>query len=78
MQDAFKAMSKNGGKGFARMAQMFGGGMPGGMGGGMPPGVSHADLEKAQQMLAENGGSLPGLGKPGGLPGLPNFPFKKP
>jgi signal recognition particle subunit SRP54 len=83
MQDAFKMMSKNGGKGFARMAQMFGG--PGGMGGGgqMPniPGVSQADMEKAQQMLAENGGKIPGLGG-GGLPGLggglPGFPFKKP
>jgi signal recognition particle subunit SRP54 len=81
MQDAFKAMSRDGGKGFARMAQMFGGGMPGMGGGQMPaslPGVSQADLEKAKQMLAENGGSLPGLGKPGGLPGLPKFPFKKP
>jgi signal recognition particle subunit SRP54 len=64
------------------MAQMFGG--PGGMGGGqMPniPGVSQADMEKAQQMLAENGGKIPGLGG-GGLPGLggglPGFPFKKP
>jgi len=82
MQDAFKAMSKGGGKGFARMAQMFGGG-PGGMGGGMDPsqmpnipGVSPADMEKARQMLAENGGKLPGLPGLGGK--LPGFPFKKP
>ena len=34
MADAFKMMSKDGGKGFARMAQMLGG-MGGGGGGGM-------------------------------------------
>jgi hypothetical protein len=40
------------------------------------PGVSQADMEKARQMLADNGGKLPGLG--GSLPGLGGNPFKKP
>jgi len=69
MADAFKAMSKNGGKGFAQMAKMMGGGMPGGPGGGGGP-----DLSK-----------LPGLGGGSGLPGLPSggggfpgLPFGKP
>jgi signal recognition particle subunit SRP54 len=84
MQDAFKMMSRDGGKGFARMAGMMGGG--GGMdrlkamGGGRMP---------EQQ---QTGGTLPGLGGPGlggpapnpntlpGLGGLPSGfnPFKKP
>ena len=81
MQDAFKMMARDGGKGFARMAAMFGGGGAGGldrmkaMGGGMAaPG--NAELV-----------ALPGLGgKPGGgpnlLPGLGGLPsgfnpFKK-
>ncbi|MEO8813400.1 MAG: signal recognition particle protein [Caulobacteraceae bacterium] len=74
MQDAFKAMAKGGGKGFARMAGMMGAG--GGMdalkslGGGRAPPAA--------------GGGLPGLGggQAGGLPGLgglpPGFdPFRK-
>jgi signal recognition particle subunit SRP54 len=77
MSDAFKMMARDGGKGFARMAQMMGG-MPGmgglGGGGGMPAGLGGlggADLEK---LKALGGGKLPGgLGglPPGGLPGLP-------
>ena len=78
MQDAFKMMARDGGKGFARMAGMMGGG--GGMdrlkamGGGRLP---------EQQ---PTGGTLPGLGGPApnpnalpGLGGLPSGfnPFKK-
>ena len=76
MADMFKAMSRDGGKGFAKLGAMMGG-MPGGgdmarlkaMGGGKLPGAD----------------SLPGLGGPAdpgakGLPGLgAGFnPFKKP
>ncbi|HEX8233561.1 MAG TPA: signal recognition particle protein [Caulobacteraceae bacterium] len=79
MQDAFKMMSRDGGKGFAKMAGMLGGGMPGMGGGGMPK-VSPADMQKAQELM-KSGGGLPGLsgGAPtsGGLPGLGGgFPFK--
>ncbi len=81
MQDAFKMMARDGGKGFARMAGMFGGGgldAMKAMGGGAKPPPSLPG--------APGGGpTLPGLGaKPGaGLPGLgglpPGFnPFKKP
>jgi len=88
MQDAFKYMAKDGGKNFARMAKMMGGGgmeQLKAMGGGKPPaeagpsgpppglgGASHAPP------------NLPGLGgppRPGSLPGLggaPFNPFKKP
>ena len=81
MADAFKMMSKNGGKGFAKMAGMLGGG--GGMdrlkalGGGKMPDVDPAELEKQLKGLGGPGGSLPNMP---GLPGLggPNFnPFKK-
>jgi signal recognition particle subunit SRP54 len=84
MADAFKAMSRDGGKSMARMAQMMGGGMPG-MGGGAPGGgqmPSQEDLAKMMDQLKGPGGApglggglpkLPGLG--GGLP--PGFPFKK-
>ncbi len=86
MADAFKMMSKGGGKGFAQMAQMLGGGGGGGgmdrlkaLGGGKMP---------SQQEIEEAASKLPGLGGPGGgglkLPGLgggglpPGFnPFKK-
>jgi signal recognition particle subunit SRP54 len=66
MADAFKAMSRDGGKSMARMAQMM----------GMPPGApgagpSQADLSKL--MGGPGGSKLPGLG--GGMPG---FPFNKP
>ncbi len=88
MADMFKSMSRDGGKGFARMAGMMGG-MGGGMGG--------ADMARLKAM---GGGKpppapnpLPGLDgggvdpnsppqAPGGLPGLPGLgggfnPFKK-
>ncbi len=76
MSDAFKMMSKNGGKGFARMAGALGlGGPGGGMGGmgGRSPAPSAAELEQAKAMLGKGGG-LPGLGGPG----LPGLPFGKP
>ena len=80
MQDAFKMMARDGGKGFARMAGMFGGGgmdAMRAMGGGPRP--------SQQQLPGAAPPTLPGLGpKPGPtLPGLgglpPGFnPFKKP
>ena len=75
MADAFKMMSRDGGKGFARMAQMMGGG--GGMdrlkamGGGKLPPPDESQLEELGK-LAQQGGGLPGLGK--GLPGAPKLP----
>jgi signal recognition particle subunit SRP54 len=68
MQDAFKMMAKGGGKGFARMAGLLGGGAGGldrlkAMGGGPPP------LPGAAPSL------LPGLGGP---PAPAFNPFKKP
>ena len=85
MADAFKMMSRDGGKGFARMAGMLGGGAGAGDlaklkalgGGGKPP--SAEELEQLASKLQGPGGlggglKLPGLG--GGLP--PGFnPFKK-
>jgi signal recognition particle subunit SRP54 len=89
MADAFKMMSKDGGKGFMKMASMLGG--PGGGAGGM-------DLAKLKalgggkmptpEQIEEVAAKLPGLGGPGsnglggpklpGLGGLPGFnPFKK-
>jgi signal recognition particle subunit SRP54 len=73
MSDVVKSMSRNGGKGFARMA-----GALAGMGGG--------DMERLRAMGAGKlppPGGLPGLGGPSnpspGLPGLGGgFPFKKP
>ncbi|HKR87884.1 MAG TPA: signal recognition particle protein, partial [Phenylobacterium sp.] len=88
MADAFKMMSKDGGKGFARMAGMLGGGASpadlaklkalGGGGGKMP---TNEELQELANKLGGPGGlgggggfKLPGLG--GGLP--PGFnPFKK-
>jgi signal recognition particle subunit SRP54 len=84
MADAFKMMSRDGGKGFARMAGMMGGlgGAGGGgdmarmkaMGGGKMPMPDPEELAKQLQGLGGAGGpKLPGLG---GLP--PGFnPFKK-
>ena len=82
MADAFKSLSKNGGKGFGQMAKMLGGG--------------NLDMAKMAQMtgqptptpeqMEEMAEKLKGLGGPGGmkLPGLgggglpPGFnPFKK-
>jgi len=85
MQDAFKMMARDGGKGFARMAGMLGGGNMAAMkalGGGMrPPGLPGADVGATPQA---NLPGLPGLGagapKLPGLGGLPPGlnPFKKP
>ncbi|MDP3298647.1 MAG: signal recognition particle protein, partial [Phenylobacterium sp.] len=87
MADAFKMMSRDGGKGFAKMAGMLTGGGAGGadmarmkaMGGGKAP--SPQEIEEAKARLAGLGGpglgglpKLPGLG--GGLPPGVN-PFKK-
>jgi signal recognition particle subunit SRP54 len=82
MADAFKMMSRDGGKSMARMAQMMGGmggggGMPGMPGGKMP---SQEELAKMMDQLKGQGGGMPGLGggpKFPGLGGLPGFPFKK-
>ncbi|WP_309089277.1 signal recognition particle protein [Phenylobacterium sp.] len=80
MADAFKMLSKNGGKGFGQMAKMLGGGnMDLGklaqLGGGKMP--SPEQMEELQKQLGSGPGGalkLPGLG--GGLP--PGFnPFKK-
>jgi signal recognition particle subunit SRP54 len=82
MADAFKMMSKGGGRGFAQMAQMLGGGAGGGgmdrlkaLGGGKMPMPSQQEIEEMAAKLQQGGGpKLPGLG--GGLP--PGFnPFKK-
>jgi signal recognition particle subunit SRP54 len=83
MQDAFKMMARDGGKGFARMAGLFGGGAPGGLDalkalGGGP---------KAQPLpgAAPDANSLPGLpnfpglgAKPGALPSGLNLPGLNP
>lgn len=85
MADAVKAMSKQGGRGFAQFAQMMG--MGGGMGGGsmtdrlkalgggkLPPvpDMDPAELEAKLKELQSQGG-LPGLGGPGGPGGLPGL-----
>lgn len=85
MADAFKMMSRDGGKGFARMAGMMGGG---GMdrlknlGGGKMAPPDPAELEAQMKKLQGLGGpainpnALPGLGGGSALP--PGFnPFKK-
>jgi signal recognition particle subunit SRP54 len=81
MADTFKSLSKDGGKGFARMAGMLGGASGadlsklGQLGGGKMP--SAEEMEQLASKLGGPGGGglkLPGLG--GGLP--PGFnPFKK-
>jgi len=81
MADAFKMMSKGGGRGFAQMAQMLTGGAGGGqdrlknLGGGKMPMPSEQEIEEmAKKLEAEGRLKLPGLG--GGLP--PGFnPFKR-
>jgi signal recognition particle subunit SRP54 len=83
MADAFKMLSKNGGRGFGQMARMLGGGE-------MDPAklAEMAGVKATPEQLEELASKLPqGLGKPGGgglkLPGLggglpPGFnPFKK-
>jgi signal recognition particle subunit SRP54 len=92
MADTFKMMSRDGGKGFARMAGMLGGGAGGGLGGGggldrlkalgggKVPTPDAAQLEALAKMADKLPGGLPGglklPGLGGGLP--PGFnPFKK-
>ena len=90
MADTFKMMSRDGGKGFARMAGMLGGGGGGGgaggldrlkaLGGGKVPTPDAAQLEALAKMADKLPGGLPGglklPGLGGGLP--PGFnPFKK-
>jgi signal recognition particle subunit SRP54 len=79
MADAFKALSKNGGRGFGQMAKMLGGG-------GMDPAkmAEMAGIKATPEQLEELAAKLPqGLGGGGPkLPGLgglpPGFnPFKK-
>ena len=85
MADAFKAMSRGGGKGMAAMAQamgMGGGGMAGMPKGFTPPGAMMGAMKGAglggpgggmnlDALKALGGGKLPeGLGGEGGLPGL--------
>jgi signal recognition particle subunit SRP54 len=77
MQDAFKTMAKDGGKGFARMAGMLGagGGMEGlkALGGGpRPPGQDGSGANPAPLAGGLPGG-LPGLGGPRGAPRLPGL-----
>ena len=84
MADAFKMMSRDGGKGFARMAGMMGGGGMDrlkAMGGGKMPAPDPKQLEELGKLAGQPGG-LPGLGsglpKLPGLGGLPGLnPFKK-
>jgi signal recognition particle subunit SRP54 len=84
MADAFKMMSRDGGKSMARMASAMGMGGPGGRMGGMPPGgmPSQADLAKLMGGApGQTPPNLPGLGggpKLPGLGGLPGLPFNKP
>jgi signal recognition particle subunit SRP54 len=86
MADAFKMMSRDGGKGFARMAGMLGGGGGAGLdrlkalGGGKVPTSDAAQLEELAKLADKLPGGLPGgmklPGLGGGLP--PGFnPFKK-
>jgi signal recognition particle subunit SRP54 len=87
MADMFKSMSRDGGKGFARMGAMMGGAL-----GGAPGGADMARLKAlgGGKMAPPTGGAptLPGLGggaapNPNAPPGLPGLgggfnPFKKP
>src|SRR3990167_11158915 len=90
MADAFKMMSRDGGKGFARMAGMIGGG--GGadrlkaLGGGKLPPPDTKQLEELGRLVNKPGGLAANLGapEPPKLPGLGGMnmpsvfnPFKK-
>ena len=83
MADAMKMMTRNGGAGFARMAQMLGGGgmdhlksMGGGKSAQPDPEQLRQQLEKLQGGLGGAGSGIPGLGGGPALP--PGFnPFKK-
>jgi signal recognition particle subunit SRP54 len=88
MSDAFKMMSRGGGKGLAQMARMMGAGGPGGMPGmGGMGGLGGPDLARLKALgggklpqpdpnaAPQGGPTLPGLG--GGFPGLPGFKPKK-
>ncbi|HEY1926475.1 MAG TPA: signal recognition particle protein [Caulobacteraceae bacterium] len=92
MQDAFKSLSKDGGRGFARLAGLFGvGGAAGAGGGGMDAlaalgGAKPGDANGgAGATPPPNLGSLPGLGGPRPVPKLPGLggpppgvnPFKR-
>ncbi len=68
MADAFKAMSRDGGKSMAKMAAMMGmGGGPGGGGMRASMGAGGPDLAR---LKALGGGKLTAPSQPGGLPGL--------
>ncbi|HYD45322.1 MAG TPA: signal recognition particle protein, partial [Phenylobacterium sp.] len=71
MADAMKMMTRNGGAGFARMAQALG------LGGGMNPlkalGGGKPDPAALEAAAKELQGKLPGLGGPGG-PAAPKLP----
>jgi len=79
MADVFKAMSRDGGKSMARMAQAMG--MGGGGGGGLPPGFTPPPgmggaggaAPDFSKLMGKGPGGIPGLGN---LPGLPGFPKK--
>ena len=84
MADAFKMLSRDGGKGFARMAGMLGGGGADrlkSLGGGKLPMPDQSQLEELGKLAGGPGGpggkgggpQLPGLGGPGGLPKLPGL-----
>ncbi|HEX7885425.1 MAG TPA: signal recognition particle protein, partial [Phenylobacterium sp.] len=80
MADAFKSLSKNGGKGFGQMAKMLGaGGMDMGKLGQMAAGGQQPTPEQLEEMAAKlktMPGGMPKLPGLGGLP--PGFnPFKK-
>jgi len=88
MADTFKSMARDGGKSFARMAQMMGmGGAGGGMGGGGMPQMPAAmaggagGMPDMEQLKKLTGGQMPDLeqlsklaGGAGGLPGLGGLP----
>eukprot|EP01036_Dinobryon_divergens_P045988 gene45987-biopygen37156 len=94
MADMVKSMSKGGPRKMQQMAAMLGGlpGMGGAGGGGMP-GISGPDMARLKalgggkapepspgeiQALQDRLAGLGGPPLPGGLPGLPGFPPKKP